>query len=456
MTISKPKTWPPLSHSVRKHEIQPMTRIGIVYPFSNLDSVPSICNAVDMLAEAGFAVDVFTHRDSQHLVPRFYRAEVKVHAIPTLQRAQVPLNWLHLAIERPTVAQNSSIMPRMHWVRDSAAKIVSPLMERGSRARRMLVSTRTSFALLGEHRHARYSCFIGVDPEGLLLAHAMTRLIRVPILYYSLELLIAGEIRSPDLKKLKAREMRLSRRAPFIIIQDHERAALLVRDDLICPDRFAFVPNSPRGRARRCPSDYWHRKFRLCTSQKVLLHSGAIAPWTGIENIVRSSLSWPEEWVLVIHMRSVTDDAQLNHLRAIADPSRTYFSVSPVPRDEYDSLIDAAHAGIAFYVSDNRSRYSQQNVTSIGLSSGKVAYYLRAGLPVIINRTTSLAALIDSHECGLTVAAADGIGPALARISEDPERFSMNAIRTFDERMQFDSAFEDVIARIREIGGQLR
>src|SRR5919197_3281818 len=35
-------------------------RVGIVYPRATLDSAPSLCNAAELLARRGYAVDIFT------------------------------------------------------------------------------------------------------------------------------------------------------------------------------------------------------------------------------------------------------------------------------------------------------------------------------------------------------------------------------------------------------------
>ncbi len=50
------------------------TRVGITT--SNLDTVPSLCNAVDLLAEAGYQVDVFTNMGPDFFMPGFDRDSV--------------------------------------------------------------------------------------------------------------------------------------------------------------------------------------------------------------------------------------------------------------------------------------------------------------------------------------------------------------------------------------------
>jgi hypothetical protein len=124
------------------------------------------------------------------------------------------------------------------------------------------------------------------------------------------------------------------------------------------------------------------------------------------------------------------------------------FSLRPVPRQDYDALIDGADVGLAFYVSSDASSFTQRNIQTIGFSSGKLAYYLRAGLPVIVNRDASTGAALDSAGCGVSVADATGVGPALERIAADYDAFSARALAFFDAQLDFRGAFAEVVRRV--------
>ena len=183
-----------------------------------------------------------------------------------------------------------------------------------------------------------------------------------------------------------------------MVVQDEARGRLLADDNGLDRDRLALVPNAPPGPARRQPSSYWHARFDLPPSTRVVVHSGSLGDWTGIEAIVDSAAGWPDPWVLVIHTRyDAESSAYVDGLRKRADPRRVWFSLRPVPRQDYDPLIDGAQVGLAFYVPTGGSSFTQSNVQTIGLSSGKLAYYLRAGLPVIVNRAASIADLVESQ-----------------------------------------------------------
>jgi glycosyltransferase involved in cell wall biosynthesis len=181
----------------------------------------------------------------------------------------------------------------------------------------------------------------------------------------------------------------------------------------------------------------------------VVIHAGSLGDWTGIQDIVDSASTWPTPWVLVIHTRYDAEmSSYVDGLRDRADPRRVFFSLKPVPRQEYDPLIDGADVGLAFYVPDMTSAFTQRNLLTLGLSSGKVAHYLRSGLPVIVNRAASIAEEVDRNGMGVSVEDASGIGSALERVDAEYDRFSAAALSFFAERLDFRTAFAEVVRRV--------
>jgi glycosyltransferase involved in cell wall biosynthesis len=244
----------------------------------------------------------------------------------------------------------------------------------------------------------------------------------------------------------------LSNEASFVIIQDEGRAGLLARDDNLPPDKFVMVPNSPLGPVHRQRLDYWHRRFDLPRQKKVVIHAGNIDAWTGITEIADSVSGWPDDWVLVVHTRyAARQTKEFLDLQRRADPERIFFSTNPVSRMEYDELVDSADIGIAFYLVVKDSVSSQENIRTIGLSSGKVAYYLRSGLPVITNNTTSLSSFIREESCGVVVSNEQETGNAIREISSSYEKYRSNAYRCFENRLNFTGGFKNVIERIEAL-----
>jgi glycosyltransferase involved in cell wall biosynthesis len=386
-----------------------VSRVAIVYPHANLDTVPSLVGAAELFAEHDYDVDLFTRTQAGQPAPTFGSPRIRVRSLGVDGLADYSTAGLR------------SFVKSAGWLPVAASS-------------------------------EPYACVIGVDPDGLALAETLAN--GAPLGYYSLELLLSYEVNTPAEHELKARERALSRRAAFVVVQDEARGRLLADDNALDWQRVALVPNAPPGPSRRRSSSYWHARFNLPSDRRVVVHSGSLGDWTGIEAIVDSAADWPDAWVLVIHTRYAAESSQyVDDLRCRADPQRVWFSLRPVPRQDYDPLIDGADVGLAFYVPGSGSSFTQRNIQTIGLSSGKLAYYLRAGLPVIVNRAASIADVVESSGCGIAVEDAQGIGGALQRIAADYAEFSSSACTFFDERLDFRRGCRDVIQRVDALRG---
>jgi Glycosyl transferase 4-like domain len=410
-------------------------RLAIVYPRGNLDTVPSLIGAAERLAEAGHDVDVFTYRQAGQTGPGFTSPRIHLRSLGVEGLADYSTASLRGAVKRigwlPSVA-------RAPLVR--TYNVLGAGLAGGSR---LAARARSAVA---EHE-TPYGCVIGVDPDGLSEAQRLAR--GAPLGYHSLELLLSYELSTSVDRQLKASEKALSQQAAFVIVQDEERGRLLAEDNHLDWSRVVLVPNAPSGPARRRPSRYWHTRFELSDGARVVIHSGSLGDWTGIETIVDSTSIWPDGWVLVIHTRfDAESSAYVEGLRARADPRRVYFSLKPVPHQEYDPLIDGADVGLAFYVPQPGSAFTQRNVQTIGLSSGKLAYYLRAGLPVIVNRDSSIAEVVDTQQMGVSVSSAAGIATALRQVADGYAAYSAAATRFFDQHLDFNRAFGEVLRRV--------
>jgi glycosyltransferase involved in cell wall biosynthesis len=386
-------------------------RIAIVYPQPFLDTVHSLCNAAEILADEGYLVEIFATSSSEFVPLKFQNANIIIRPAfspPRRERSGVhriiPGNWL------------------------------------------------LALSIRQYHQKIPYQAFIGVDPQGLIQASHITQFIRVPLVYFSLELLLRQEIGKSGYAKIKKEEVRLSRKAAFVIIQDEERAQLLASDNSIPIDRFVYVPNSPLGPARRQKTDYWYNKFGFPSEKKVALHTGSISEWTGIDGIIESVKDWPDNYVLVIHSRyDARSSERITALESMAMPGKVFFSPEPVSRFVYDQLVDSADIGIAFYQNIPGDVYTQQNLTTIGLSSGKVTYALRSGLPVIISRGSGLPELIGKYHCGIVVDDYNEIGAALTKIDRAYKEYSESAMDFFNSHLDYSVGFQTVLSYLNSL-----
>jgi glycosyltransferase involved in cell wall biosynthesis len=417
-----------------------VSRVAIVYPHANLDTVPSLVGAAELFAEHDYDVDLFTRTQAGQPAPTFGSPRIRVRSLGVDGLADYSTAGLRSFVKSAGWLPVAARAPLMRGYR-----VLGAGLAHGSR----IVARAQSAAAASSEP---YTCVIGVDPDGLALAETLAN--GAPLGYYSLELLLSYEVNTPAEHELKARERTLSRRAAFVVVQDEARGRLLADDNALDWQRVALVPNAPPGPSRRRSSSYWHARFNLPSDRRVVVHSGSLGDWTGIEAIVDSAADWPDAWVLVIHTRYAAESSQyVDDLRCRADPQRVWFSLRPVPRQDYDPLIDGADVGLAFYVPGSGSSFTQRNIQTIGLSSGKLAYYLRAGLPVIVNRAASIADVVESSGCGIAVEDAQGIGGALQRIAAGYAEFSSSACTFFDERLDFRRGCRDVIQRVDALRG---
>ena len=430
-------------------------RLDLVCPYPFLDSISVLCDLVDALAERGFDVRIFTKVEPGFSTPTFASRRVSVHRT----------NWRPIrgVLRRRKPADDTRGGRSVRRITRLWRRVVSGIRWR---AARVLGPARAQFDALPvlawsiwlgvTNRRGQVRWIVGVDPAGLMEAAKLNRFVGAESAYYSLELLLSGEARLPSEIALKARERALSKQCAFVVIQDEARAKLLADDNDLPLSRFVLAPNASRGPARRAPSRYWHREFGLSSGTRVLLHTGSVYPWTGIESIVDAAAKIPDDWVLVIHTRDrpnespemLSSASYLEKLREMGSPSKVFFSVTPAPRLEYRNLLDGADLGIAFYVPTPGDIYTQENIRTIGLSSGKTSAYLWAGLPVIVNSATTLGSLVAAADVGISVDDASEIPSAVRRLADNYQPTSARAVEFFNAQLDFRHGLARILERI--------
>jgi glycosyltransferase involved in cell wall biosynthesis len=409
--------------------------VAVVYPRANLDTVPSLVGLIEGFAKRGFVVDVFTQTTAGEPPVAFAQPNVHLRSLGVQGLAD------------QSTAQLREGLRRARWLPQPAR---APLARGYSALRNGVDQGSRLLARVRRRGLPPYACVIGVDPDGLILAQSIAD--GAPLGYFSLELLLWNELVTAELARVKMREAEISRRAAFVIIQDQARAQLLVKDNKLAWPRVVLLPNTPDGPARREPSGFWHARFDLDASCRIVLHAGSLGDWTGIESIVDGVACWPSSWRLVIHTRYDAESSPyVEALRTRADPGRVLFSLKPVQRQEYDALVDGADVGIAFYVPDDASEYTGVNIKTIGLSSGKLAYYLRAGLPVVVSAGSSIAEQVAAAGCGVAVDDAAQVGAALDQIAAGYGRYSAAACAFFERHLNLRRGVREVIEHVEAL-----
>lgn len=153
-------------------------------------------------------------------------------------------------------------------------------------------------------------------------------------------------------------------------------------------------------------------------------------------DVARAASAWSLDATLVFQTRSAAqNNPEAREVLAVAEkPSgRVALNDTPWPRRLLEEVVSSADVGLAWYAPEGK------NIELIGLSSGKLAQYLKCGLPVIVNEP--LAWLVSRYNFGICVHSPREIERALQTVLANRAEFSRNALRCFDEQFALDRYF---------------
>ena len=410
-------------------------RIAFFYHWGNLGAFSSLRDTLILLVEHGYLVDFFTQYDVSF--PSF---EMDIKGLSIINRPEA-----FFFVE-------SSLPPLIHRFRKGGRpyrwlmmKLLYPLLREFT----------CNFFLRKQHASIPYHCMVGIDPEGLASASFYAKLLDVPSIYWSLELLLAKEIITQEKKNIKKLEIINNKQVAFTIIQDRWRGQALIKENGIDPTSLFYVPNAPRGRSRREKSDYLYKRLNIPREFKIILCAGTIGSWAMSTEIVAAAADWPNGYVLVMQSRaynSIRKDKYIEKIREIADPRKVIISYEPVPQSEYRNFVDSADVGLAFYMPNPPNNYFNllgENIRLIGLSSGKIAGYLYSGLPVIVNDVViGPKELVQSSGSGFCVTHPAGIKDALSVVFDRYDWYVENACRCFDESLELEKHLTPILKKL--------
>jgi acetyltransferase-like isoleucine patch superfamily enzyme/glycosyltransferase involved in cell wall biosynthesis len=407
-------------------------RIAFFFRQNYIDAYAFLRDAMDMLVERGYEIDLFVGG-----VPEW--TKYKPYGVSILVRPEAfPIFSGNVPRLLVTLRRGGSFYQRImtRFVLPAANRLFfQPFLRR-------------------RHKEKPYQCMIGIDPEGLIAAAPAAKSLGVPYGFWSFLLLFGDEIRSPQKWRLKLAEKRASRGASFVITQDAVRGEALSKENGIPPERLVYLPNAPRGFARRVKSDYLARRLNISPHKKIVLCAGMLGDWTMSAELVKAAASWPEDTILVMQSHTPRDrywDRQyVEELVRSADPAHVILSFDTVPVEDYAKMLDSADVGLAFYQSPTGMDNTQgRNVKLMGSSSSKLAGYLHAGLPVIVNQAVyGPRELVDKWKCGVSVAKPEEIGAALKTIFENYDACVDGAVQCYANELELQTRFQAVIERI--------
>lgn len=382
-------------------------RIAIIYPTIYFSTVPSLVSMVGLLVENGYEIDLFICGNSYLPYPVFNISKVKKYFLVERQDAGT-IGW------------------KVHFFFKWLPEVISECKKR------------------------EYKLLMGVDPYGLVIAGIAGKLFNIPYAYFSLEIIFMNELQSKSLKILKYIERYFNRGANFSIVQDSERGALLKRENRLGDNTtLCYLPNTVDGEGKRIKSNYLREKYGISRESEIVLYSGSFHPDFMNVEIAKATQSCDRNYVFIFHSgRQIKyEDVYIKEFLKEVDNKRIIFDTTPLPDIEYEEMISSAEIGLALY-----KPTGSKNIYNIGLSSGKIARYLKCGLPVIVSNLPSLAQLVDEYQCGISVNTLGQLPIAIDKIISAHQFYSANAIHCFNDKYSFKKHFNGVLEQIDSLG----
>ncbi len=393
----------------------------------------SVMGTATELCRRGYDVDIYFNSPSGNLAPPELPAGVTLHEhLPWTRRLT---RGLIDRLRRKKLEQLSKINADENLRKKNAT----------------LRAIAKAFVGLIEIPQFAIFCRFRAHPTDLAIAFDMNSLMAMdfalpsstPFVYWSLEIWKLSDLKDFFSRWMKRHELRRMPQARAVVVQSEVRRAIL-EEDLPGPlDNYVEVPNAPAiPMPVNLPQTFFSDRFPIPENTHVVLHSGFISTSLMSLEIAQTVGNWPDEFVLVFHERQQRDPGEA-YIQAvqIAGGARTFLSLRPVPFSEVDLVYAGADIGLVCY------QTAEANEATAWASSGKLVYYLRHAMPIIVVMP-QCPPILNEWQCGEWVADLSEIGNALSRIASDYENYSLRAKRTYDALFNFPAAFDRLMQAV--------
>ncbi len=246
-------------------------------------------------------------------------------------------------------------------------------------------------------------CYIiGID-EGIIQAAQFALILNIPYSFLSYEIFFDKELaklNNPTDLKHKSQAKKACKNIQFAIVQDEVRMKILSKEYNIQLNKILIMPVAGSGVRKLAKTDYFHKRLKIPADKKILLYMG----W--MDEIQMNRLSgyvefMPEDWVFVVHSRYKYDGPLPVGFRA----DKIYFSLdTPVESiEDMGILLSGCDAGFCSYKASFDSPFTGDNITYIGLSSGKTTTFLQYGIPIVVENMNMWDEIVRFEEIGIVL-----------------------------------------------------
>jgi glycosyltransferase involved in cell wall biosynthesis len=380
-------------------------KIAIVFPSGHFITTPSIPSLAILLARHGFEVDIYA-------VANTTTARESSYAF----LENVPNITLHLFfIKIDTFFENIPLLLAgfLPW-------------------------------FIGKQYKKNYDIVIGAGIRALFLIGILSFFTKIKGAFLCLELYPKKEQRTFMKGIYKILEGIFTRRTKFAIIQDELRAEILRRENNY-QGKILIFPNAGLPATKKITTDKaFIKKFGI-NGKKTVLYAGSIFfKFAMTEELLRDTPKWPDDWVLLVHSKAkMTESEKQVSLQIEGLENRVYLSTDPLDECDYEALVQSVDVGIALY-----DGTLSENFYYLGYSSGKIAQYLRCGIPVIINRLPLIDEFIEEYRCGKVIDSFTQIRGFLTEIGSNYDYYSRNAKKAYLGKINPELYIDQIINAI--------
>lgn len=266
---------------------------------------------------------------------------------------------------------------------------------------------------------------IGADPPGLLAAFLVSKITKDPYIYSVQEIFLSADIKRVVDRFIKYLERKCNKGVLYTVEFDETRAELIQKDNRLRPEKMRIVPNTPIGEAKNKRSRYLREKFNVLNDKKIALYTGGIADYNLTYEYIKSTETWPDKVVLVMHCWGRNEDIKKLKEYAKLFKSEIYFSTDILPFEKIDIIYSSADIGFALYGDQNL------NHKYAGMSSGKMFNFMKACVPFITNDTPSCKKAVEETGCGICIRDISEVSKAIRKILKNENNFRLNCQKNF-------------------------
>jgi glycosyltransferase involved in cell wall biosynthesis len=421
-------------------------RVGVF--LANWEWNSALSNTVKALSDQGYEVDVFLSRnhlfDDPHGLNQW--PGVRIYDLGPAAGSNAPRagnhtrNVFKAVLKKALPSSAHSVIREIrhacwHLTGSEKGLLEAPLV------------TQTLSLMEGKS----YRCLIGIEKNGLFWAGRVAAELRIPFLYYSLELYNddyarLGLFNSFSFGHTRWAERKYHHQATATIVQDVDRARVLLESNGLPMSgaRIAYLPVSLLGKPCTHRSSFLRDTLGIPRERKIILYFGHIRERRYALDVAQVAQEAPEDWVFVMHGFSPPDT--VNKIERANVKKRVILSLKPVSPDQVQEVISSADIGLAMYSP------LTENERLTAFSSEKMALYMQCGVPFIAFDYPGYRRLATEDGCGVVIRETSELLQGVATILATQEEFRQRAYQAFSKYYDMAANFSVVSQTIEHLG----